>query len=504
LRALRLLAALTTGLTSFAGQATAQEEILDPEDEPAESRASSAPPAITSASLSGYSWTELAADTSLDNGREAAGEWRSHFFLRATIEPTPEMRAVASVRLRHYMAMQRNESQTPFLFVNGENARSLYEAEPGESYLDLALPLEARLRVGLQLFSWGQNDLSPADPVNPRDLRWGLPVDATELKIPVFAVSASRNFAGIDVEASWLPFYTPSRAWLFGHDFSLFSPGGSVQPIDLDGIVPTELQDAIQSQLMSGVAPDASPWHSSAALRSTTSLAGVDLGVGYLFGWDRIPAIEFDPDLGQLFVELATPNPRLLTVSTLLSRLYPRAAAGEMLVRSVPLRQHTVVADAGIAVGDFVFKVDAAATNRQTLYQTRSGDPLSPVSHPTLAGAAGVDWRYGERLFVTAQWLAVQAFGVPDDEQLFLVAPRMQLLSQLVSWMVLPATLEVRVAAIEGITMGDWILQPMVTWRARGEMSLSAGLSLWGGNESGVGGFFSHNDAAFVRLRVAF
>jgi hypothetical protein len=507
---LRALIAGLAALSVAAAPAAAQEEIDDPLDRPSGAGPPPAPPPLppvarVSASIAGYAWSQLEIDTRLDNGREAAGAWRNHAYLRLGASTGPRLRAVASARLRTWSTVERNEDTAPFLFVNGEGWRSGFEVVPGDAFVEL-LPAEAlRVRIGLMTFGWGHADiLSPADPLNPRDLRWGLPVEPSEVAIPVLAVDAGVALGSAHLELVWLPFFTESRGWLIGQDHALFSPGGAELPLDLRGALPDALTDGLQAGLVSGLAPEPAPAHGSLAARVSGRIAGVDLAVGYLFGWDPLPTVRVDPDLGQLLVEAASPDPRLLEISTILARLGPRLAAGERLAEGGHRRQHKVFGEAGAAVGDLVLKLDAALASDQTYYTSAPGEPLAPVRHPTVAVAAGVDWRLGQRLLAGVQWLGVRLLGAGDDEPLLFVEPTLHVVSLLARAMILPGHLDAQVAAVASLTQGDWLLQPTITWRAHPRLSLTAGASIWQGTGRSAGGFYDHTDAAFVRARTAF
>jgi hypothetical protein len=496
------------GLVCLLGVATAgAQEIHDPLDEPTGAGPTVTAPAAAAvtASMSGYAWLELAEDTRLDNGREAAGGMRGAAALRLSVAPNARLRAVAEARVRYDVAVERNESHAPFLLVNGEHARAWFEATPGECFVELAASDWLRLSAGLEIFRWGQTDFaSPADPLNPRDLRWGLPVEPAEVKVPVPAVAAGIELGAAHLDLVWLPFFTPARAWLTGHDYALLSPGGSQLPADFSGLLPAELADALQTGVLGGFAPAPGPASSSLAARVSGRAAGVDLAAGTHYGWDLVPTVHLDHDLAQAVIEAASPEPRLLTIATLLARLYPRAAAGERLASGEHQRQLQVFAEAGAALGPLVLKLDAAFADGQTFYTTADGAPLTPVRHPTLATAVAVDGRIGERLFATVQLSSVHLFDVGADEDLVLFAPTLHELVALVRGAVWPGRLDGQVTALLGLTQGDWVLQPLVTWRASPSLTVAAGLSLFEGNARGLGGFFAHTSEAFVRARAAF
>jgi hypothetical protein len=485
-------------------------EIHDPQDEPALTVAAPAAPLAAPsaplASFGGVAWAELASDTRLDNAREAAGGLRAGGTFKLEVWPSSSLRAVSEVRLRYDVAVERNESHAPFVLVNGRNARTFFEAMPGDCFVDLEAAHSPRLRLaaGLMTFAWGQTDFgSPADPINPRDLRWGPSVEPAALKVPVPALAANLDLDAAHVDLVWQPFFTPMRAWFSGHDYALLSPGGGQLPADVSGLLPHVLDDALQSGALGGFGPAPGLASSSVAARVTGRLVGVDLGLGYRFGWDPVPALTLDPELAQVIVEAASPKPRLLTISTGLAALAPRIAAGERLVAGEHERQHQVLFESGAPLGPLVWKVDAAWSSEQTFYATAHGDPLYAVRHAMVAVAAGVDARAGDRWFATAQLTTLHLFDVPPNEDLLLVAPTLHEVAVALRGVLIPQRLEARVMALWGLTQGDGWVQPVLTWRPASAWSLSLGLSLWQGSR-GLGGFFGHTDEVFVRGRAVF
>jgi hypothetical protein len=264
------------------GKPSAGEKIRDPED----TEEATAPPPRPArdrgglrGSLSGYFYTQLNVDTRLNDGREFAAEWHNVFFLKLALEPTDKIRAVVSGRFHHFSAVERNESDAPFLIFNGDHPRHFFEADLWEAYVDFYLPGKVDLRVGNQLFHWGSADLfSPTDVLNPLDARWGVLGEADELKIPVFAVSATWRGPGVNVTGAWVPFVVPMRAFLVGSDFGLLQPRAYFNFPDLRPLFPDPLLDALQKAAFEGSVPSRSFANSQGGVRFWGTARGIDWG----------------------------------------------------------------------------------------------------------------------------------------------------------------------------------------------------------------------------------
>jgi hypothetical protein len=486
--------------------AGAQERIRDPEDEkeqPADAervrdpedaedeglapaRRRTAPPTRgLVGSLTGHFYSQLAVDTRHNDGPEYAAEWRNVLFLKAALEPSSVVRGVISGRFRHFTAADRDLG----------NPRHFWEADLWEAHIEVTLPGRVDVRVGNQIFHWGASDfLSPTDVLNPFDLRWGPLAEPDELKIPVFAVSATWRGPGVNVTGAWIPFVTPMRAFLVGHDFGLFQPRAYFATPDLRAFLSDPLSDAIQRTAFEGAVPSRSLANSQGAVRVWGTWRGIDWGASYIAGYEPFPAVRLDPDLARLLA--SAPSVDL----ALLGRVLERVQAGEPVLQATYNRRQVMGFDLTAALGPLLLRVEGAYAPLQTTYVVEAGSVV-PVRRPAVTYAAALEYRYQEDVFVLAQWIHL-ATAARGTDRLFIANPNLQAIFFDVRWRLLGGDVELEVAGLGGVSQGDLVLTGTAAYRLSSRVQVMGGVSIFQGAKEGPGGYWDANDFVFVRLRV--
>jgi hypothetical protein len=485
--------------------AGAQERIRDPEDEKKPARAErvrdpedaedeglaparqrSAPPTRgLVGSLAGHLYSQLAFDTRHNDGPEHIAEWRNVLFLKAALEPSSVVRGVISGRFRHFTAADRDLG----------NPRHFWEADLWEAHLEVTLPGRVDVRVGNQIFHVGASDFfSPTDVLNPFDLRFGPLAEPDELKIPVFAVSATWRGPGANVTGAWIPFVTPMRAFLFGHDFGLLQPRAYLAVPDLRAFLSDPLSDALQRTAFEGAVPPRSLANSQGAVRVFGTWHGIDWGASYIAGYEPFPAVRLDPDLARLL--FAAPG----VDGAGAARVLMRAQAGETLLEAVYNRRQVMGFDLTLPLGPMLLRVEGAYAPLQTTYVVEAASVV-PVRRPAVTYVAALEYRYEEDLFVLAQWihLVTAARGM---DRLFIAKPNLQAIFFDVRWRLLGGDVELEVAGLGGVSQGDLVLTGTAAYRLSSRVQLMGGVSIFQGAKEGPGGYWDANDFVFVRLRV--
>jgi hypothetical protein len=142
------------------------------------------------------------------------------------------------------------------------------------------------LRLGRQVMTWGTGDLVFLNDLFPKDfVAFFIGRDDEFLKVPANAVRATFYHDAANVDAVWLPRFTPDR-YLTGERLSFFAPS-------LGRRVGMELVEApVEAAL-----PDATLDNGELALRVYRTLGGYEFAIYGYAGFTKQPAA-FDPVAG--------------------------------------------------------------------------------------------------------------------------------------------------------------------------------------------------------------
>ena len=300
------------------------------------------------------------------------------------------------------------------LYVNGQivhdalgwqtaNGSSAFVADDGtyalklrEAYIDWKGEMLA-LRIGRQIESWGNaKDIQITDVLNPRDETNVVAADYNDSKLGIDAVRLSLLTDDAQVDAYWIPFFTPSILPL-----AKGNPQHShVFPEEIDGIethYPERYDDF--------VLPDKRLSKSELALRISTYISDTHLSLYGFYGWDDIPIIRYNPN-----IVFGDGEDMPATSSTI-------DVTGEYK------RMYMIGADAAIPAGDFVFRLEGAFfpkrhfqtnVNSQLFKYSENSRPASKRKNQVL-GLAGLDWTPSGGWTITAQYVADGVIDHDDD-----------------------------------------------------------------------------------------
>ena len=513
------------------------ESIFDPEnaDDPLETHASPEPSSFQTQGFFSRSWFtgsylgRFYADTGFEGQEEDIFLLDNRLSLRAKIDFSADWTAVIEGRLEHRFWGEQNPDGVD-LFVNGEHYQGVFEPSLRDAYLSGRFG-NLFLTIGNQSIVWGAGTLTqPSDVINPLDYRGG-PLDSpAEQRVPIFAVESTLVIDRLSLTAVLVPFFVPHRFDVFGTDFAFFtSEGGLGSGFPLFGLleelVNPSIQPAVQANLVATEFPEAIPENMSGGARVTSNYGGVDLGVGYFFGWDRTPFFELDEDLGALltlvagdeqffrdfdFMSMALRHTEFLDLQ---QAVVDKAAAGETLLRSRYRRRHTVEVDFVTYFGQLGVRVESALTPKRTIYL----DGMEARRFPVLNNALALSYERSDSLMVHVEGFWVHTFNVPENREILLTGvdyygAALVFMLGLDEFSGLNDTewenLSFRFAGIAGISGGDFILYPSATWSFSDAASLSAGAMVFMGpsldEEITLGGLYDQNDQAYISVDAAF
>ena len=289
------------------------------------------------------------------------------------------------------LGSQSTNGSSAFIADDGTYALKLREA-----YIDWKGEMLA-LRVGRQIVSWGKaDDIQITDVLNPRDETNVVASDYNESKLGIDAVRLSLLTEKTQVDAYWIPFFTPS---ILPH-----AKGNplhtQVFPEEIDGIEISYPEKYDDYKL-----PEKRLSKSELALRASAYTSIADLSLYGFYGWDDIPLTKYNPNI--VFDD----------GEDMPATSYSIDVTGEYK------RMYMIGADAAIPAGDFVFRLEGAFFPKRH-FQTDANSQLFKYSSETgpeslkknqALGLAGLDWTPSGGWTITAQYVADRVFDYDSD-----------------------------------------------------------------------------------------
>ena len=280
------------------------------------------------------------------------------------------------------LGAQSTNGSSAFVSDDGVFALKLREA-----YIDWKGEMLA-LRIGRQVVSWGKaDDIQITDVLNPRDETNVVAADYSESKLGVDAVRLSLLTDKTQVDAYWIPFFTPSILPL-----AKGNPLHSrIFPEEVDGIGINYPEKYDDFEL-----PEKRLSKSELALRASSYTSVADLSLYGFYGWDDLPLIRYNPNI--VFGDGEDMPATSYTIDV----------TGEYK------RMYMIGADAAIPAGDFVFRLEGAYfpkrhfqtdVNSQLFKYSEDSRPASKRKNQVL-GLAGLDWTPSGGWTITAQYVA--------------------------------------------------------------------------------------------------
>ena len=280
------------------------------------------------------------------------------------------------------LGAQSTNGSSAFVSDDGVFALKLREA-----YIDWKGEMFA-LRIGRQVVSWGKaDDIQITDVLNPRDETNVVAADYSESKLGVDAVRLSLLTDKTQVDAYWIPFFTPSILPL-----AKGNPLHSrIFPEEVDGIGINYPEKYDDFEL-----PEKRLSKSELALRASSYTSVADLSLYGFYGWDDLPLIRYNPNI--VFGDGEDMPATSYTIDV----------TGEYK------RMYMIGADAAIPAGDFVFRLEGAYfpkrhfqtdINSQLFKYSEDSRPASKRKNLVL-GLAGLDWTPSGGWTITAQYVA--------------------------------------------------------------------------------------------------
>ena len=528
---------LVVWVVCLASPALAEESIFDPEN-PALPAEVAAPAAVVDpATFTGSYALAGAVDLVRDAQGEAVYELRNRLNLRGRVPLSPRTSVVLEADFRHLLLVPKSGDPNSFLpgdFDDVDPVYAAWRAELGDAYVSTRFG-RLLVRVGQQRVVWGRTDLArPLDVLNPADFTdgpgaaMGADFAALGATRPIFMAKA--DYVGELATAQFVlvPFFSPHRFSLLSGDFAVARPGNALAARNpaLAGLqrLDPSLYDVVEPALVGTEIPDETPSNASAGLRLTTHTAGFDLGVGYFYGWDRVPEVVLDPDLQEVLgiiandevflddfdtIGLFTRHPELGRLQAAVSQ---RAEAGEEVLAARYQRWHVLGLDAATYLGPIGVRADVAWTPERTFVT----EPLRSNRRASTNAALGLSYEGDEgevAVLLEGFWLHVfsRPSDGPDERPLVFGHdfPGLSFGLRVDLEVLWGVPLVVQAGGIVFLARYDYVLAPQLVWRIDTDTRMFVGAQIYEdppGRDKRltVGGLFDTNDQVFLGIEQGF
>jgi hypothetical protein len=377
-----------------------------------------------------------------------------------------------------------------------------YEGRVWDTYADLYTS-KIDLRVGNQFVAWGVADLlSPNDVVNARDLRRGFLMHPDDLRLPVFAASATLHDGPFEIHALYVPVAPTNRFELLDGDYALLGPNGATALERKVGAIVSALQNDPMVGL--GLRPildiAADPGHGVETGEVGTSIGlrfrKVDMFGYLLYGHERNPRIELAEGLTDLFLTTA---PGDLTAELLAMRIGELGAMGITAVDVDYYRRLHVGGAFATRLEPIGFKLDVGyAIDAVSVIVPPGAGPLLgfPEEHDQLGATASLDYDRGNELTVILEASYTRVIGVPDDRAVYqLDGDELLVFGTRVQWAPGAGPLSLRLLGfVDTRSEPSYAIRPALRLSGHDHLSVEVAAILYGGPETSLGGIQSHND----------
>lgn len=340
--------------------------------------------------------------------------------------------------------------QSDYLWFGPTPSSDDYDLELYEGYLFRATP-DWDLRLGRQIVRWGKADqISPVDNINPQDMREFFLPDLEDRKIPNW-MARVRLFPDLfTLEGVFVPFFEENRFDYTGSKFALL------------GSEPNNLR-INESEPGNGLD------NAALGLRTSTTVAGWDFALSYLYTREKSPRLRLDP---------ASP-------------------AGPTLHADYP-RQHIFGWEFETTFDKFGFRGEGAYFDGQSM----TTESLDSVSTPVLHSVLGLDYMGEQDWYANVQLTHQHVFEYESDI-LFSRRDNFYLNGE-VNREFWRGDLMLKLRYALDIRDGGMFLTPEAILKSFRNLELSLGAYLFFGPSDTLFGRYQDNDQAFLKATYRF
>ncbi len=383
-----------------------------------------------------------------------------------------------------------------------------YEAAVWDTYADI-YGSWLDVRAGNQIVAWGVCDLlTPNDVVNARDLRRGPLSPLDEVRLPVLALKGKAFSGPLWLEGLWVPVAPANRFDLVIGDFALLGRNAPTRNERTVGAIVNGLADdptlglAIRPILDIGSPPANGLRTGELGARAGLSTRRVDVSAMFLWGHEKNPRIQVDPELTRVISETPADMLGPMQIAMAISQLSMMGRPA--IVTSYP-RQFHVGGGIATRLEPIGVKLEAGYQPQANTVLVKPGaGPLLGTTRdlPHLAVTASLDYQRGDRFNAVLEASHLRVLDVPSDQavfqfdrdQLWMVAARLE-------WHAQKLPLSARFTGFVDLSSPSFALGPALSYQGSDRVSVELSASLYGGPAGSLGGLADHNDEVAMTVR---
>jgi len=394
-----------------------------------------------------------------------------------------------------------------------------------ETYIDFYAP-KIDIRAGIQKFSWGRLDeIAPTDMLNTPDMTNPFVYDENERKIGTPSIKANLYTDYINIEAAWIPRWTPYR---MPHPDERWFPTILIAPESFQiGAIPGFTTDSITVPVTAAYPdidlPDFSFENSQAGIQFTKSLGSWELGASYFYGYDKLPVFSLPVDLSMTLNSLFPLDYSISADVTLKPELYTiqmygldfSTTAGDFTIRGEAayfhdrcymreleslMEEYFTPEENMELITQFIDKFLHDPELKRT--QTISINPPFIVKKDSARYGLGADYIKGD-LTLTVQAMQEYIFNY-DKKVLFNKNGFDTNFTLSCKYALLDGTLEPQISAMYGIEYAQFLIKPSVSYAVTDNLKVTVYALILGGESDSLLGQYRNNDEGAVKIRYSF
>lgn len=374
-----------------------------------------------------------------------------------------------------------------YLWFGPNESQDDYDLEIYEAYLNWGKgPLQ--LRLGKQLVRWGKTDgISPLDAVNTQDFRLFTLPDFEERKLPNWLIRARLFLEAATLEGVYIPFFRESKIDFFGTDWAYFR---HMKQDIRDSDLPPDFKAYFADIRVDEDEPVDTLENGSLGARVTTTLADVDIGLSYLYGYDPRPHVASFPVKnfslgGSLDPENLSQNPGGIVLT-------PEDIQTEYL------RSQMAGLEFETTAGDFGLRGEAAYFDARTFLT----DSLTSVGRDSFFWVLGLDYLGKQDWYANVQVVHQHVFDHTEDI-LYFEQDNLGVTWEL-SREFFRGRTEVGLEGLYFLSDGSYTVNPWLRVEVMTAVDAEIGLNLFGGDGDTLLGQYDSSDQAYLRLKYSF
>ncbi|MBU4477802.1 MAG: ankyrin repeat domain-containing protein [Elusimicrobia bacterium] len=379
-------------------------------------------------------------------------------------------------------------------FFSGDTRSEIFNLEKGNADFTATLREaygEIRgkkyvLGIGRQIVTWGKLDeIAILDRISPHDYDWFALNNKQDRKLPVMMLRIEYFWKNAQAEALVLPKFDPAQVKYFGTDWSIF---GHMKDLIAAGSYPQQIKDAVNAITIGN---GKSPKDPEFAIRLRTKLRDTDYGFYAMSLLDRMPGLKEQTAKGALVKGFlfAPSAENMLNLIT--------AGQQDLLIKEDYKRNTVLGMDFETVAGEYGIRGELAFLSAQPV--NRADFTLTRKN--IISAGIGLDHTAANNVYFNIQ---AAADLILDYEPLHETKRFSHQFTLNINRDFLLDDLHTEAGLVYRATYGDWMANPLCSYKIKHGFEIESGLFLFGGKPWTLFGRFDTKDLAYLNLRYRF